>query len=194
MLSHFVSLYPPMGWLTITRQLSGASYHVHRLPLRLPCIMRQFETMKKEVIIAILIGFGIGLLITLGIHTTRSKDNETLNPSASISPTPALDAQHHISIVSPLENAVQSSEDLLIKGQTTPDSMVILETEKSHQIKIADESGFFEADYTLVAGPNLINITSYHPSGTTATFALETTYAPETDSTALDEKEAEDES
>jgi hypothetical protein len=156
--------------------------------------MRQFETMKKEVIIAILIGFGIGLLITLGIHTTRNKDSETLNPSANISPTPATDSQHHITIISPLENSVQSSDSLLIKGQTTPDSTVVIETEKNHQIVLADESGSFEAEYALVTGPNVINITSYDPGGTTAVFVLETTHAPETDSSAGTEQESDDES
>jgi hypothetical protein len=150
--------------------------------------------MKKEVIIAILIGFGIGLLITLGIHTTRSKDSNSLNPSAQLSPTPALDMEHHITIISPLENAVQSTQSLLVKGQTSPGSSVVLETEKNHQIKIADASGFFEAEYTLIAGPNLINLTSYHPSGTSATHALETTYAPETESSTQDEEESNDES
>ncbi len=150
--------------------------------------------MKKEVIIAILIGFGIGLLITFGIHATRKQDAVPLNPASQASPSPAPDSQHHITILSPLENSVQTSDTLLIKGQTTPDSTVVLETEKSHQVKIADASGSFETEYPLVTGPNQVTITSYSSSGTTATYVLETTYAPETDTSALIEETTDDES
>lgn len=150
--------------------------------------------MKKEVIIAILIGFGIGLLITLGIHATRKKETTVFNPASQVVPTPAVDTEHHITVLTPLENSVQSAENLLIKGQTTPDSMVVLETEKAHQIKVSDESGFFETEYPLAPGPNQINITSYSPNGSSATYMLETTYAPETDSSAQNEEDTSDES
>ncbi len=143
--------------------------------------------MKKEVIIAILIGFGIGLLITVGIHATRKKDTGVLNPVADITPTIAPNNEHHVEIISPLENSLQSSPNLLIKGQTTPDSSIILQTEQTYQIKIADSSGAFEADFPLSFGPNQITLTSYDPTGASATFVLETTYLP------LDEEEASEE-
>lgn len=146
--------------------------------------------MKKEVIIAIIIGFGIGLAITIGIHATRKQEKTAINPASQVSPSPAPETEHHITLVSPLENSVQASETVLVKGQTTPDSTVVLETEKTHQIKIADGSGFFEAEYPLTTGPNQINITSYSPSGSVATTTLETTYAPEPDSSTTTEEES----
>ncbi len=185
-----------MRWLTIT----PLAPHKHPITGACPLIARAMYNrtvlinMKKEVIIAILIGFGIGLLITLGIHATRKQENTSLNPASQVVPTPAPDTEHHITLVSPLENSVQTSETVLVKGQTTPDSTMVLETEKTHQIKIADVSGFFEAEFPLITGPNQISITSYSPNGTIANQTLETTYVPEDDSSALNEETSDDES
>lgn len=140
--------------------------------------------MKKEVIIAILVGFGIGLLITLGIHATRRKSNPAINPATQISPTPTIEIEHSIVVTSPLENTVQTDKNVLIKGQTSADSTIVLESENTSQIQLADKSGFFEAEFPIIMGPNKITITSYSTTGTSATYMLEITREPDTDTTS----------
>lgn len=128
--------------------------------------------MKKEVIVAILIGFGIGLIITFGVITARSAINQNQEKIiGAVTPAAGVTANlekpiHKITLSQPENRSVVNSEKIEIGGATTPLSAVAVMTGSSRDtITIADEAGRFYQEVTLSGGANIIKIVSISPKG-----------------------------
>jgi hypothetical protein len=128
--------------------------------------------MNKDVILATLIGFGIGLLITglllVGPNITKMLPKINLpaitffqskqKPTATPTPTPS---QFTITIESPLAGTIENSTDLLVSGVTAPGSTVVIAGSVDDTVAVAQSDGKYAGKITLIEGKNDIIVTSY---------------------------------
>ena len=133
--------------------------------------------MSKEIFIAILLGFGIGIIITYGIWTANralQQKQQTLSPvpTEAIQPpnsdTTNNDSQNppiggpnsDLVINQPEPNTVTDIDTLSVSGTAKPNSTVIIYTENDHHLLVADNQGKFIQDVTLLTGINYLTITA----------------------------------
>lgn len=128
--------------------------------------------MNKDAVLATVIGFGIGLLITglllLGPNITKSLPKIKLpafsfsqpqkKPAVTPTPTPS---QFAVSIESPLADAIENTTDLLVSGITSPGSTVVIAGSADDTAVVAQTDGKYAGKITLVEGKNDIIVTSY---------------------------------
>ena len=160
----------------------------------------QLLTMKKEVLIAIIIGFGIGLVATLGIHFARRGTNaniQTLAETPIPNPVAEMAASNHaIALTSPAQNSIISTDSTPVTGRTSANAVVTIVSPEEEQVVLADESGNFTTSILLQAGTNTIKAISYNSQGEEAIALIDliyTTATPEGDVQAETESETENE-
>lgn len=128
--------------------------------------------MKKEVIIAIIIGVAIGLVVTYGIHTAKSALNHPLeNPQpspSSANPSVQETNEHQLQLGSPQDYAIVPDDKLNVSGTTTPHSLIAIIGSADQNTALADAQGNFVASLSLQPGANLITVVSYAQSGNEA--------------------------
>jgi len=143
--------------------------------------------MKKEVLLAIIIGFALGLVITFGVW----KANKALKEAAPkqqlpakqaqeeekvSSPTPAP-AQLSLAITSPEDNSIINKEKVNISGKTSSEATIVITYEEGEKIIETDENGNFSAEITLVGGANEVTVSAYDEEGNEATKTLNLVYS-----------------
>lgn len=126
--------------------------------------------MNKDAILATLIGFGIGLLITgaLLVGPTLVKNLpqiklptislQTQNPTPTSAPTPT---QVGVSIESPLAEAIETSDILLVSGKAPVGATVVIAGAVDETVVTVKEDGKFAGKVSLVEGKNDLIVTSY---------------------------------
>lgn len=138
--------------------------------------------MKKEVVLAIIVGFSLGLIITLGIYTARRalrrQTPVTSSPQASASPSPT--PSHGLTITSPAEEALLDQDKVILQGMTTPNSLVTVITPQDNLIVTANSTGEFQTQVSLVGGVNQLQIVALTPDGQRAETSLTLTYSTAT--------------
>lgn len=115
--------------------------------------------MKKEVLIAILIGFGLGLSITYGIYRLRTalKDRpQTIADIVNSTTTPAPEPQAMLAVLTPEDGAIQTEKATTVAGSTIPNSLVILFVNDTDFIQTSDVSGNFSFQVDLKDGSNVL--------------------------------------
>ncbi len=129
--------------------------------------------MKKEVFLAIAIGFALGLVITFGIWTAN-KSLKNLPKAISPSPTPEAAASPSttntsspvtLSLSSPTDEALFTIAKTPVSGKTVANASVVIFSEDNQQIVTADAKGNFTADVALVGGYNTIRVIAYDAMG-----------------------------
>lgn len=159
--------------------------------MTIPSLLAILAPMKKEVFLAIAIGFALGLVITFGIWTANkslknlpSGDKPTPTPptidatpipSPSSSPTSAQNSA--LTILSPADEALVNANKVTVTGKASPDATVSVQGEDGSQIVLADSKGDFSVSVNLVAGYNLIRVTAYDKSGNMTENSLTVTYS-----------------
>lgn len=135
--------------------------------------------MNKDAILATLIGFGIGLLITglllVGPNLLRAFPKFAM-PQNTSAPTPTpTPAAFTVTVDSPLPDAIESTEELLVTGTTTePGATIIIGGFADELAVVAGSDGKFAGRVTLVEGKNDITVTAY--AGTKQTTVSVTVY------------------
>ncbi|RJR25489.1 hypothetical protein C4578_01650 [Candidatus Microgenomates bacterium] len=127
--------------------------------------------MKKEVILAIIIGFGIGLVATFGLYTARN----TIGRSYQIySPVPEGDGKTvsvptnlSLSLSSPIDESISNQSKISVSGSASPDTWIMVITEKEEKLVKSDNIGKFEMEIGLISGENEIEVTAISDSGDT---------------------------
>ena len=125
--------------------------------------------MKKEVLLAIVIGLMLGLGITYGVYQTKSKLAEppattTLETIATNS-AQAADDGSPLKVSLPQDQSVQINPEVLVRGTTTADAYIIVLTTEEEYIGQANELGEFSVNVPLADGPNVLEIRSLDPDG-----------------------------
>ncbi len=117
--------------------------------------------MKKEVLLAIILGLIVGLVITYGVYNARKavetiqsvseqNDIETQIPVATDSGTLVLTA--------PEDNSIQALSDTIISGTTQPRSNVIVFVNDTPTFAESDTTGAFQIPTTLDSGSNVLTV------------------------------------
>jgi hypothetical protein len=115
--------------------------------------------MKKEVLIAILIGFSLGLTITYGVYRVRLAMQDqppSIEQIVNATPTPASEAQSIIAVHSPTNGTVQTEASTTVAGTTLPNAFVVLFVNNESYIQTSDATGNFSFEVPLVNGGNIL--------------------------------------
>lgn len=144
--------------------------------------------MKKEVLLAITIGFVLGLIITFGIWTankslaTIKKNTPKPTPTLAAGTTPmptttTAPTNTSLSINTPDDEAFSSKNTITVSGKATPGATVVVLYEGDDDVVLADASGNFTDDITLITGFNTINVSAFDKTGTKSNQTLIVTYS-----------------
>lgn len=137
-----------------------------------PAVPAFFSIMNKDALLATLIGFGIGLCITgiflLGPSVIKSMPKLSLprislpqqKSNNPITPTPAPEKQF-ITIDSPLPDALEAANDLLVSGTTNRNATVVVQGTANEDVVATKDDGKYAGNITLAEGKNDITATSY---------------------------------
>lgn len=142
--------------------------------------------MKKEILIAIVIGFILGLIITFGIWTanksiqengnkSRTQENEN-QPIVNENPQNS-EEKMSLSIISPQDNSLLDQEEIEITGKTSPLANVVILFEEGETIIQANEQGDFKETIELSGGANEITVTAVDQNGNEASKILNLVYS-----------------
>jgi len=148
--------------------------------------------MRKEIIIAILLGLIVGLVVTYGVYTANQAISKKQKPAtandAVLESTPSNEKKVELtlSISSPQDGIVVSEPDIKVAGATLPNALVIILTDNEEFIVEADDNGVFQQEITLVKGANTIEITASDLVTTSLTETIQLVYSTEVN--ALEEE------
>lgn len=140
--------------------------------------------MRKEVLIAIIIGFGLGLVITFGIWRANKALKETVSSKQEvpekkveemITPTPAKEAG--LSFTSPENNSISNKDKIVVSGKSTPEAVIVVLYQDGEKILEADKEGNFSTEITLVGGSNEIKVSSFGKDGSESAKTLTVVYS-----------------
>jgi len=137
--------------------------------------------MRKEVLIAILIGSIFGLAVTFGIRGSDQllKDSQLLKnafrsdsqkeeptPTPPLTTEPQTEKKSALIINSPNNNDLIDQNKITIKGTTSPNALVTFLYEKEKEIIIiSNTDGNFSQEIELIGGANEIKIASFDTEG-----------------------------
>lgn len=120
--------------------------------------------MRKEVLIAILVGALSGLAVAFGIW----RANQALAPKVAPtpSPTPQEETVRQGLIVTEPESGVVVSQDrITVRGSATAGSTIVILTNLGEIILEARGDGIFEQEVELEGGANEIKVVAFDPQG-----------------------------
>lgn len=130
--------------------------------------------MNKDALLATLIGFIIGLVITgiLLAGPTIAKGFPNIKwPTFTFSlpkggtqggnkPTPTPIA-FFLTIDSPLTDSIEEKTDVLVSGKTIPEATVVIAGSVDEIVVTADDKGTYAGKVKLMEGKNEVVVTSY---------------------------------
>ncbi|HQM16075.1 MAG TPA: hypothetical protein PLM16_02615 [Candidatus Woesebacteria bacterium] len=125
--------------------------------------------MKKEVLIAIVIGLVMGLFITYGFY--QSQKPTDLNQTTTIEDLQKndsldlLEESGQLILDSPSDESIQKEDKLKVAGTTTPNAFVVIYTNNDPVITQADEIGHFSKEVKLEPLANIISVHSIEEDG-----------------------------
>lgn len=135
--------------------------------------------MKKELLLAVLIGLAVGLVIVFGVYRTKiflTPKNQTTYLEASPSPEASADVLSNLVVHSPLDESIQESPAVTIAGSTNNNEFVVILVNDQDFITTADDSGNFSISAELEAGSNIIQVKSINEDGKVTTKELTVIY------------------
>lgn len=153
--------------------------------------------MNKDALFATLIGLGIGLLLTgiilVGPSIAKSLPTIKLPTISKISlpsfsfqkkviPTPTITEQivkHDVTIDSPLDDAIEDKDTVLVSGTTSKESTVIIQGLTDDSVMMVNGDGKYAGKITLVEGKNTITVTSISKEKEHVTKTIIVFYTPE---------------
>lgn len=115
--------------------------------------------MKKEVLIAILIGFGLGLTITYGIYRVRTAledQPQTIADIVNSTNTPSPEPQSMLALLTPEDGAIQTEKTATVAGSTLANALVVLFVNDIDYIQKSDATGNFSFQVDLKDGSNVL--------------------------------------
>lgn len=140
--------------------------------------------MRKEVLLAILIGATLGGLVAFGVWRANLSLNKVVSPSSQSQPV-ANNPQtppEGLSVAEPEEGTISSKEKVMIKGSAKPGSIIAILAGLENVILEAKADGTFEAEVKLEGGVNEIKVSAFDTEGKESTQTLIVVYSTEFES------------
>lgn len=142
--------------------------------------------MKKDVIIAVIIGFILGgslALTATNLPNLLKKAKPSLvSDSATTSPSPSVsikESEIKLEVEKPENESISEEKTITVSGKTKPGNIVFVETDTKGEGGEADKDGNFMEKITLNEGSNTIYIASYDEKGESATKTITVFYTEE---------------
>lgn len=147
--------------------------------------------MRREVILAIAIGFSIGLLIAAGLLLGRKTIRQGIRlfprkEKVAVSPTPAEITEPSplispiapitLTILSPEDESIISEDKVTLEGKTESEAIISVIYEEGEALGEANENGDFEFEIPLIGGANEITVTAYSLDGEETTEIITVVY------------------
>lgn len=137
--------------------------------------------MRKEIIVAIIIGLFLGLVVAYGIRSAqeslKSRQQLASQTSTYTTTNPSSNSTHSLFITSPEPNSVADQGFTTIIGTTSPQSLVSVISNSDQAAVIADDSGNFTTTLQLDGGVNTIEVKSYNNQGESASTSFMVVYS-----------------
>jgi hypothetical protein len=140
--------------------------------------------MRREVIIAIILGVGLGVAVAFGVwraNIALSSKSSQANSLAQVNQNSQGDIPNSSDLLvsSPEDNSITSTESVIIKGSAVPKAIVVISSNVDNEIVQADTSGSFEKQITVDGGPNQIVVKSYDEQGNESQQKITVVYSTE---------------
>lgn len=126
--------------------------------------------MKKEVLIAILVGFSLGLIITYGVYRAQKSITQKAAQDEAVE-TQEPTAQNNepinnlLSITQPENGTITDKDTITVGGIAQKNALVTVINKIDEKATQADELGNFTIDLKLEQGPNHITISTFNEKG-----------------------------
>lgn len=124
--------------------------------------------MKKEVLLAVILGLIVGLVITYGIYNAR-KAVQTIQSTTQQNriqgELPEATSSGTLVLSAPDDNSIQALTETAVTGTTQPGSDVIVLVNGNPGFITADDTGSFQFPTALEAGSNVITVFSIDQQG-----------------------------
>ncbi len=121
--------------------------------------------MRKELVVASIIGIGFGLVIAFGAYRINSSLKPN-TPQTKATPKPKGNiSEFKITLDKPQNNDVVTLDSTRVSGITKPLSWITVSGVDEDYIIQADEKGIFGEDVNLVSGINQIKLTAFDSQG-----------------------------
>lgn len=118
--------------------------------------------MRKEVVIAIILGLALGFIITFGIYRTQValRSTPSSKEQADALKTPVNDLspviQQELAIHNPEDGLITADKSVVVTGESEPDSVVVLLVNDTEYVTSTDGGGNFSFDVPLREGSNIL--------------------------------------
>lgn len=135
--------------------------------------------MKKEVLIAVIVGFSLGLIITFGVYRAQKSIKERSNNQNATQESLLEDKNTDIplSLTQPEDGSITDKDTITIGGITKKNAIVSVISPEDHKITQADELGNFSVEFSLDGGENQIQIKSFSDDETTQEKSISVVYS-----------------
>ena len=135
--------------------------------------------MKKEVVLAIVLGLIAGVIVTFGIYTAnralqqRAEESITEQTPAPTAKTEVSDQKEsaestttELDIETPETNSISTEDTITLRGTTYPNAIIVVFVNNTDYLISANATGKFATPIKLTAGSNTIIVVSKHPDTT----------------------------
>ena len=126
--------------------------------------------MRKEILLAIIVGLSLGLFITFGIYqarvsTVKRKSEQEI--ATKLTPSPEEKFSGELVLNTPKDESLQTEKTTTVSGTTWSDSFVVVLVDNEEVITTSDESGNFSVEVNLEENSNLITVIALDEDGHT---------------------------
>ena len=150
--------------------------------------------MNKDAILATIIGFTVGLLVTGLVLFGPSLFKNipkfafpkiTFPQWKGATPTPTQSSiqtstrAFDLVIDSPLPNTIEESASVLVSGTSSDGALIVLSTTNDDAVITATADGKFAGKITLVEGKNVVSVTAFSKDKKQITKTVTIFYTPE---------------
>lgn len=142
--------------------------------------------MKRDITIAIIVGFIIGIIVALILTNLPKIVKDGIKISSSLptaSPTITqienTASPFELTLDSPKDESISISKNIELSGHTKPHNIVIMESEIDQITVESNDTGAFSAKLDLREGVNSIFLTSYDETGNSDTKNINIFYTSE---------------
>lgn len=133
--------------------------------------------MKKETVIAIILGITLGAIIALilifGAHSKGNGSKKVVNTKETPTVVNLNTSLKQFEITDPKNNSATSKDTIAIKGISEKNSLIVVQSKNTEKV-ISTDVGSFSVDFPVSLGENVIRITEYN--GTSISDKLLTIY------------------